>query len=305
MNAKADVHPQVLEPAHSEAARETAEAADSGRWARWLRYATVGLGAYAVTVIGLGIYWSVQPSVFDVTETAVERSASSSATLQPGVLVASTAAEVARTLLDKSGGYIRNDLTLPGIYLDNMPSWEYGALKELRDSVRALRNDFSRSQTQSVENTELRKAEQFLNYDADSWILPSTESEFRQGIAFLDRYVRMLNEGSDPSARFYARADNLAAYLQVVEKRLGSYAQRLSASVGDTELTAALVPESLQEGADAEAVRLPAPGETRPKTPWLEIDNVFYEARGYTWALLHMFKALAMEFQPVLEDKNV
>jgi hypothetical protein len=36
----------------------------------------------------------------------------------------------------------------------------------------------------------------------------------------------------------------------------------------------------------------------------LEIDNVFYEARGYSWALLHMFKAIAIEFESVLRDKN-
>jgi hypothetical protein len=42
----------------------------------------------------------------------------------------------------------------------------------------------------------------------------------------------------------------------------------------------------------------------RVKTPRLEVDNVFYEARGYAWALLHTLKALAIEFEPVLRDKN-
>jgi hypothetical protein len=42
----------------------------------------------------------------------------------------------------------------------------------------------------------------------------------------------------------------------------------------------------------------------RIRTPWLKIDDVFYEARGYSWALLHMFKVLAIEFEPVLRDKN-
>jgi hypothetical protein len=34
--------------------------------------------------------------------------------------------------------------------------------------------------------------------------------------------------------QFFARADNLSKYLEVVEKRLGSLAQRLAASVGQT-----------------------------------------------------------------------
>jgi hypothetical protein len=210
----------------------------------------------------------------------------------------STVGEVARTLLDKPGGYLYNDISLPGIYLDNMPSWEYGALKEVRDSLGALRNDFSRSQTQSIENLDLRKADEFLNYNVDSWVLPSTEFEFREGINAIDRYLEALIAGDDPSARFYMRADNLAAYLSVVEKRLGSYAQRLSASVGDPELTAALVSES-------ESVAGQPTGQvSRSATPWLEIDNIFYEARGYAWALLHTFKALEIEFQDVLRDKN-
>jgi len=40
------------------------------------------------------------------------------------------------------------------------------------------------------------------------------------------------------------------------------------------------------------------------KTPWLEIDDVFFEARGTAWALLHFLRAVEYDFQHVLEDKN-
>jgi hypothetical protein len=40
------------------------------------------------------------------------------------------------------------------------------------------------------------------------------------------------------------------------------------------------------------------------KTPWLEIDDVFYEARGTTWALIHFLKALEVDFADVLAKKN-
>jgi hypothetical protein len=214
------------------------------------------------------------------------------------VITVSAVGQVARTLLEKPGGYLHNDVSLPSIYLDNMPSWEDGVLKEVRDSLGALRNDFSRSQTQSVENRDLRKAVEFLNYDGDSWIFPATESEFGEGIDALDRYLNVLVAGDGRVAAFYPRADNLAAYLAVVEKRLGSYAQRLSASVGDSELTAALVAGSKESQAPAGAT------SARIRTPWLEIDNIFYEARGYSWALLHTLKALAIDLEPVLKDKN-
>jgi hypothetical protein len=264
---------------------------------RLKRFALAALGIYALGVLAAGIYWSLQPDAFDVEAVALERAGGDESRLVPGVVAVSAVGEVARILLEKPGGYLYNDRTLPGIYLDNMPSWEYGVLKEVRDSIRALRNDFSRSQTQSIENIDLRKADEFLNYDVNSWILPSSESEYREGIEALDRYLDALIASEDRSARFFARADNLAAYLAVVEKRLGSYAQRLSASVGDEELTKALVPEGEVPADDGTRVG-------RVATPWLEIDNVFYEARGYSWALLHMFKALATEFEPVLRDKN-
>ena len=40
------------------------------------------------------------------------------------------------------------------------------------------------------------------------------------------------------------------------------------------------------------------------KTPWLQIDDVFYEARGATWALMHFLQAIEIDFEQVLADKN-
>jgi len=293
MNAQVQSTPQRLEgldyPVPTPAA---------GTAGRWRRLAAAGAGMALAAVVVTGAYWSLQPPPFDVRAVALERVGGEPSRLGPGVVTVSTVEQVAQTLLDKPGGYLHNDLSVPGVYLDNMPSWEYGVLKDVRDLLRALRNDFSRSQTQSVESLDLRKADELMNYDADSWILPSTEGEYRVGLQALNRYLDALIAGDVRSARFFTRADNLAAYLAVVEKRLGSYAQRLSASVGDSELTAALV-----TGAEADPAG-PDQAEAHLRTPWLEIDDIFYEARGYSWALLHMMKALAIEFDLVLRDKN-
>jgi hypothetical protein len=40
------------------------------------------------------------------------------------------------------------------------------------------------------------------------------------------------------------------------------------------------------------------------KTPWLEIDDVFYEARGATWALIQFLSAVEVDFADVLAKKN-
>ena len=94
------------------------------------------------------------------------------------------------------------------------------------------------------------------------------------------------------------RADNLQRWLQGVETRLGSLSQRLSASVGKRQLNIDLA------GDAAAAQATSAPAEQDYKTPWLEIDDVFYEARGATWALMHFLRAVEVDFEQVLIDKN-
>ncbi|PSQ94695.1 MAG: DUF2333 domain-containing protein, partial [Proteobacteria bacterium SW_6_67_9] len=44
--------------------------------------------------------------------------------------------------------------------------------------------------------------------------------------------------------------------------------------------------------------------EVRSATPWLEIDDELYHARGATWALLHFLRAAKKDFDDVLADKN-
>jgi len=40
------------------------------------------------------------------------------------------------------------------------------------------------------------------------------------------------------------------------------------------------------------------------RTSWFEIDDVFFEARGTAWALVHFFRAAELDFSSVLADKN-
>ncbi|WP_371829716.1 DUF2333 family protein [Thiocapsa imhoffii] len=261
---------------------------------------TTGLFAatYLVIVIVLGIYWSRSPGTFDVRERAFAIADSEQATLATGSYTTAAAIGIAETLLGKPGGYLSNDIAPPGVYLDNIPNWEFGALTELRDLARALRNEFSRSQTQSVEDKDLQIADPQFSYDSESWILPSSESEYRRGVEALYRYFNRLNDDRSQDGQFFARADNLRSYLAVAEKRLGSLAQRLSYAVGQAPLDTSLAGDP-----SAEQAR-PAQQEAHTKTPWMEIDDVFFEARGYTWALLHTLQALTIDFERVLIDKN-
>ena len=77
-----------------------------------------------------------------------------------------------------------------------------------------------------------------------------------------------------------------------------SLSQRLSASVGQERLNTDLAGDTAASQSTA------TPAEMEVKTPWLEIDDVFYEARGSTWALIHFLKAMEVDFDDVLRKKN-
>ncbi len=268
-----------------------------------------GIVVIMLTITGLAMYWSVQPKPFDVIENVKDRAGSDAITgsgreahaTVSGDVYVSTAIRVAETMLYKPGGFTKNDVLPPGVLMDNMPSWEYGVLTELRDTVRSLRNEFSRSQSQSIESKYLKQADSDFAFSSDAWFLPSAEEMYRDGVKQLEGYLAALMN-RDSNAGFFERSDNLIAHLEVIEKRLGSYGQQLAASVGDPALAATLKDKKSAE-AKQEYMDSTAPVVLK-RTPWTEIDDVFYQARGYSWASLHMMRAIEIEFRDVLRQKN-
>lgn len=266
---------------------------------KWWKYLLVALGGVLLLWMLIGIYWSGEPRLLTLEELSEPQQPAEAS--QPPVTGATTTLaliKVADTLLNKPGGYLSNDLAPPGVWLDNLPSWEYGALTQMRDLTRAMREAFSRSQSQSSEDAALKKAEAQFNFDNTSWILPSTEEEYRRGILALRDYLVRLEDENQQQAQFYARSDNLRYWLSTVETRLGSLSQNLSASVGQKRLNTDLAGDKSAR----QATRTPE--EIEIKTPWSRVDNVFYEARGSAWALVHFLRAVEVDFADVLDDKN-
>ena len=264
-------------------------------WRYWLlAFVFLVLASWVV----LGLIWSHEPAVKDVAVLAEQSVQSKGQQLVVGYTTTYALRYLTNTLLTKSGGYLSNDVTPPSIFLDNMPSWEFGVVIQLRDLSRALRKDMSRSQSQSTEDVDLAKAEPLLHFDHNSWMFPSTEGEYRNAIGYIDAYLDRLADPGNSQAQFYARADNLSSWLGDVETRLGSLSQRLSASVGQERFNTDLAGEAKAEQATPKAA------VEVVKTPRLQVDNIFYEARGTAWALIHILRAIEVDFGPVLEDKN-
>ena len=244
------------------------------------------------------LWWDRSPEHFDPVQHAQEIATTNQQHIVTGYTSTLTLIKLTNSLLNKPGGYLSNDVIPPSIWMDNIPNWEFGVLVQVRDYARALRNDISRSQSQSLEDVDLAIAEPQFNFNSESWLFPPTEREYRKGVTALESYLVRLSNTEQDDAQFYARADNLAAWLAIVEKRLGSLSQRLSASVGQIRINTDLAgdPDANQS--------TPAPAELITKTPWSQIDDVFYETRGSAWALTHLLKATEHDFADILQKKN-
>ena len=251
-----------------------------------------------VFLYAISVYWSFEPEPFKPFAVANKQLQLEGQQPVAGYVLTTSLITVSETLLNKSGGYLSNDVLPPSVLMDNMPSWEFGALEMIRDLALAMRRDFSRSQSQSSENPELVKAQPKFNIDHRSWLLPSAESQYQEGIDALIVYRDGLTDRSNNVAQFYSRADNLRDWLKQVEKRLGSLSQRLSASVGQDTLNTDLAGDTNANQST------PTQSNQFVKTSWWKIDDVFYEGRGACWALLHFLKAAEVEFGNTLEKKN-
>jgi len=251
--------------------------------------------AFAVVLLFLtilGWYWSRTPDIFWVNQNPNDERT------VIGYATTDTLVRVAETLLDKPGGYLTNDKMPPSVILDNIPNWEFGVLQQVRDLARVIRNDYSRSQSQSKEDPDVSEAEPLFFFDSDSWAIPRTEGEYRDAIDGFIKYRDRLAGVVGPEAQFYARADNLREWLAQVEKRLGSLSRRLGDSVATDVINTDLA------GDPAAAANTSLGDRVDVRTSWFEIDDVFYEARGTAWALIHFFRSAEFDFAEVLADKN-
>ena len=254
--------------------------------------------ALVLVILALMWWWDAEPDYFDPIKVTQQRATAKQQAVVVGSATTSALIHSVEVMLDKRGGYLSNDKLPPGVLMDNIPNWEFGVVTASRDLTRALRNEFSRSQSQSAEDKDLKEAEPLMNSPNDRWLLPSSESQYRKAMEYVDGYATRLADNDNEDAHFYARADNLVDFLSVVSTRLGSLSQQLSASVGQARIDSEVAINPSVEPSK------PAAGAGIEKTPWTQIDDNFYEARGYTWALREQLEAIRVDFGSVLRDKN-
>ncbi|MCL7940853.1 DUF2333 family protein [Halomonas sp. ATCH28] len=238
---------------------------------------------YLVVCLGLGIWWSWTPERFDVEQAVAEqRGAESGSTAARGAVTTAGLMTLIETLLEKPGGYLRNDIAPPGLWLDNMPAWELGVLTQARSLSRSL------PAMEQSSAPELEGVQERLMGDSRDWLYPATEKRLEQALEELDGYLASLGAGGE--AGFGEQGQGLAAWLEAITGSLDDLGLRLSASIGSRDELRDL---------DIDAESLPA------RTPWYRVDEVFFEARGQAWALMHLLEAVQRDQADVLDSAGV
>ena len=232
--------------------------------ARWRKLTLWVIAVFIVLMLVIAFWASREPDTFWVKRSAQQETA------VVGFSTVDTLIRVSETLLDKNGGYQTNDKLPPFVFLDNIPSWELGVLNQMRDLGRVMRDDYTRSQSQSKEDADVAEGAPKFFYDNNSWVFPTTESEYSEGIERFIAYRDRLAAG-DPDTVFYSRADNLREWLSQVEKRLGSLTRRLGNSVARDRINDDLAGDAAAEAAGAQPDTVDV--RTSWWRPWASLDS--------------------------------
>ena len=197
-----------------------------------------------------------------------------------------------------TGNWMPNDLIWPTILLDNPQNFQLGELEAMRHAIRMLRDNFSRLRTTDRIDKNVEKAFVGFSNDPFKWIFPSAENRYQYGLDGLRDYALNLatEKNSKTQSHFYPRSDNLVDFLKQFLSLLSGVSNRLANAPRDRDTRLS------EETAGDTTIT----GEKRiiHATPWSEIDDNFYFARGTLYVLRHLMVATKHDFRQVLENKK-
>ncbi|WP_181318357.1 DUF2333 family protein [Photobacterium kishitanii] len=262
-----------------------------------------GLCAISVCAFSYIEYVSFTPDISplsDVVKIAYEDNGSPvRGTDVPGVATTSTLANILDVMIDKKNGGFQSSGILAKLGLqDNITSWETGVRYMAIDFSQALQLNFSKQNSNQDDDPVLRKTVGLLTFPATSYWFPSSESQYAKTLDGVRDFESRLLDSDDSNAQFVARVGTLTPWLGMVSKRLDGYNQKLLMSQDYYRVNTNLAGD--REGGESKT----SPDFSLDRTPWVEVDNVFFEARGACWALIQEFEAIASDFNRTLKDKN-
>jgi hypothetical protein len=235
-------------------------------------------------------YQRAFPPFFDPRPAPTAKDGQASAAPPAGAVFADTLITLSRRMLV---AWLPNDVIYPSIFLDNPQNFQLGELEVVRYATRVLRDKLSRQRTTDSIDRQVDQAFSDFSNNPRLWIFPAAETKFNSGVKALVAYRQGLVKGS---SHFYARADNFMELLDQLTSLLGGVDTRLANAPRDSgrRLSVETAGDSYSQGERRQKVQ----------TPWREIDDNFYFARGVAYALREVLLAVRWEFREVINIKR-
>jgi len=158
-------------------------------------------------------------------------------------------------------------------YTDNVNNMQRGVLEVTRRATRDLAERISRTGSTDELDPNLESAMNWFMIKADSFMFPSAEGKYTDGLDEIEDYGRRLAKGQ---ANFYTRADNLIPLIKSFADLLGSCDENL-------------VKQKEKDG--------------QPVSTFAA-DNYFYYAKGVAGAMVPILEAVGEDFHNILVTRG-
>ena len=149
----------------------------------------------------LGIYWGtykgytmMDPAKFpwrgSRIHTLLDRTKADSAESQKGIVLSSAVINRLQEEMDSTFGWSVNDLIVsPTRWLDNRANRQRGVIFATRMLINFFSTNLAKYGKVDAENASLKEArEKYFAFSEASWWFPATESQYRKGVALLQKY---------------------------------------------------------------------------------------------------------------------
>ena len=174
----------------------------------------------------LGLYWTIYkgytlidptrfPELDPEMKLLLEKTSPDSAQPQKGAALCAATSNRLKQEMDSPFGWSVNDLIIsPSRWLDNRANRQRGTIFATRMLVTFFSTNLGKYGKVDAENQSLKEArEEYFAFSADSWWLPSSEKQYRKGIALLEKYETDLVNGQ---AIFNLRTDDMHNLLEFI-----------------------------------------------------------------------------------------
>jgi hypothetical protein len=176
--------------------------------------------------VTLALYWTIYSgyTLIDPTRFAeldpemkvlLEKTPPDSAHSKKGAALSAAIRNRLQQEMDSPFGWSVNDLIIsPSRWMDNRANRQRGTIFATRMLVTFFSTNLGKYGKVDAENQYLKEArEEYFAFSADSWWLPSSEKQYRKGIALLEKYESDLINGQ---AIFNLRTDDMLNLLEFI-----------------------------------------------------------------------------------------